>query len=104
MLALFLHDRSQHSSLGRFAYRLTSIFGKGELFYSPPAVISILGAYQDNFATVAWLMLLWILFVVARPIELAIAAMRQWQSDTTAKLESLVVGTIERIDLPTSYE
>jgi hypothetical protein len=100
LIALLVHDRNPHTPIGRLAYRLTSIFGKGELFYSPPAVISILGAYQDNFVTAAWLLLLWILFIVARPIELLTAAKRQFYLDRTAKLDSLVVGTIERIDDP----
>lgn len=100
LVALFLHDRNPHTRLGRFAYRVTGIFGKAELLYSPSALVSILGAYQNSYPTIAWLLVLWILFVVARPVEAIIQAKRQWQSDKSANLESFVIGTVERIDHP----
>ena len=99
-VALFLHDRNQRGSGGRLVFRLTGIFGRGEILYTPAAVISIVGAYQDSFATIAWLAILWILFTVARPIELIAAAWRQWGRDTVDYSAAPSVGTIDRIDHP----
>ena len=100
LVALFLHDRNQRGSGGRLVFRLTGIFGKGEILYTPAAVVSIVGAYQDSFATVAWLTILWILFTVARPIELIATAWRQWGRDTADYGAAPSVGTIDRIDHP----
>ena len=100
LVALFLHDRNQREGGGRFVFRLTGIFGRGEILYTPAAVISIVGAYQDSFATIAWLTILWILFTVARPIELIASAWRQWGRDTADYETAPSVGTIDRIDHP----
>lgn len=100
LIALFLHDRDQRSGTGRFVFRLTGIFGRGEILYTPPAVISIVGAYQHSFATVAWLAILWVFFVVARPAERIGAAWRQWGSDSAAHVAAPSVGVIDRIDHP----
>jgi hypothetical protein len=100
LTALFLHDRDQQSSNSRLAFRLTGTLGRAELFYTPPAILSILGAYQNSYPTVGWLLILWMFFVVARPIERIIAVLRQWQSETSTPQNSLAVGIIERIDDP----
>ena len=99
-VALFLHDRNQREGGGRFLFRLTGIFGRGEILYTPAAVISIVGAYQDSFATIAWLTILWILFTVARPIELIASAWRQWGRDTADYDTAPSVGIIDQIDHP----
>jgi len=100
LVALFLHDRNQREGGSRFVFRLTGIFGGGEILYTPGAVISIVGAYQDSYATVAWLIMLWVLFTVARPIELIASAWRQWGRDTADYGAAPSVGTIDRIDHP----
>jgi uncharacterized protein len=98
LLALFLHDRDAQSPWGRLSFRLTGIFGQGEILYTAPALISIIGAHQQSLPTVAWLLILWTVFVVARPGERVLAARRQWTIDTLAQKESPAVGMIERID------
>ena len=100
LVALFLHDRNQREGGGRFVFRLTGIFGRGEILYTPAAVISIVGTYQDSFATIAWLTILWILFTVARPIELIASAWRQWGRDTADYDTAPSVGIIDQIDHP----
>lgn len=100
LAALFLHDREAATPKSRLAYRLVGIFGQGELLYTPPALISIIGAYQGSFATMAWLVLLWTLFVVARPIERGLQAWSQWKSESSSRGVEGLVGTIDRIDHP----
>jgi uncharacterized protein len=62
--------------------------------------VSILGAYQQNVPTVAWLLILWTFFVITRPAERALAAWHAWTDDVLAGHGSPAVGTIERIDYP----
>ena len=69
VVALVLHDKDQRSPLGIFAFRLTGVFGKGEILFSAPAIVSIIGFYQGSFEKMSWLILYWILIVVGQPIE-----------------------------------
>ena len=100
LFALFLHDRTQQSRVGRLAFRLTGTFGRAELLYTPPALLSILGSYQSSYPSIAWLLILWTTFVVACPIERIINFRRQWQAKTGARKAFQAVGTVERIDDP----
>ena len=100
LISLFLHDRDQQSPNSRLAFRLTGTFGRPELFYSPPAILSILGAYQTSYPTIGWLLILWMIFAIGRPIERILAFHRQWKSETNTRETSSAVGTIERIDDP----
>ncbi len=63
-------------------------------------MLSIVGAYQQDLPTLAWLLVLWIIFITARPVERAFAAWRHWTSDILAIQGSPSVGIIERIDHP----
>jgi len=98
--ALFLHDKNSQSANGRLAFRITATLGRSELFYTPPAILSIIGAYQENFPTIGWLVLLWTAFVVAKPIERFIAFTRQWTIDAQLEKDSASIGIVERIDDP----
>jgi hypothetical protein len=101
LVALFLHDKNQQSRFGRLAFRLTGTFGRAELFYTPPAMLSILGSYQKSYPTIGWLLILWTMFVVARPIERIISFQRQWQADSNASQKMFrAIGIIDRIDDP----
>lgn len=100
LAALFLHDRDANGPGARLAYRLVGIFGLGEILYTIPAVISIIGAYQVDFARIGSLVLLWTFFTVARPVERLVGAVQQWRDEKAAKPPSEVVGVIARIDDP----
>lgn len=98
--ALFLHDDDPRSALGAFAFRLTGNFGKGEILYTPPALISVIGAYQQSLSTVAWLTVFWVLLIVVRPVERVLSALRQLKSDQTSLERDPSVGIIDRVDHP----
>lgn len=100
LAALFLHDHDSRSPTSRLVFKLNGIFGKGEILFTPTALISILGAYQGSLPTMAWLVLLWTLFVVARPVELGFAAWRQWQVEHGSVVDESAAGVIDRIDHP----
>ncbi|OCK59854.1 DUF87 domain-containing protein [Bradyrhizobium sp. LMTR 3] len=98
--ALFAHDKNKRSPIGRFSFRTTDTFGQGELLYTPPALISIVGAYQNSPIAVAWLAILWTLVIIGRPAERILAAWKSWREETDRIVKSPAVGMIERIDHP----
>lgn len=100
LAALFLHDKDARSPDARLAYRLVNIFGQGEILYTLPALISVVGAYQAHLPALAWLLMLWTLFVVAKPIDRGMLAWRQWSADASSTDTSDLVGAIARIDHP----
>lgn len=98
--AMFLHDTDQRSPTGRFAFNITSIFGRGEILFSAPAVISIVSAYQSSFVVMGWLILYWVLIVIGKPIERFLQAFRQLRAERADATNSPTVGTIARVDHP----
>jgi uncharacterized protein len=100
VVALFIHDRNKRSPIGHFFYRVTDTFGQGELLYTPPALISIIGAYQGSLTTVTWLTILWTMIAIGRPAERLIAAWKHWRAETARVITSPTIGSIERIDHP----
>ena len=100
LIALFLHDRPNPTPTSRLVYRTVGIFGKAEIAYTLAALISIVGAYQGDFASMASLLLLWVIFIVARPVEVLAAAIQTWRSEKAAIRSEHSVGTIDRIDHP----
>jgi uncharacterized protein len=100
VVALFIHDKNKRSPIGRFFFRVTDTFGQGELLYTPPALISIIGAYQSNLTTVTWLIILWTMFSIGRPAERVLSAWKNWQAEKARVILSPTIGSIERIDDP----
>jgi hypothetical protein len=100
LAALFLHDSNKQAPSSRLVFRLTGILGRAELLYTPPAVLSILGAYQKSYPTIGWLSILWTFFVIARPFERLIAIRQQWKEELITGKDTLAVGLVERIDDP----
>lgn len=100
VVALFIHDKNKRSPIGRFFFRVTDTFGQGELLYTPPALISIIGAYDNSLTTVTWLTTLWVMFAIGRPAERVLSAWKQWQAEKAFIISSPTIGSIERIDDP----
>jgi uncharacterized protein len=100
VVALFIHDKNKRSPIGRFFFRVTDTFGQGELLYTPPALISIIGAYQGSLTTVTWLTILWTMVTIGRPAERLLAAWKHWQAEKARVILSPTIGSIERIDHP----
>lgn len=100
LVALFLHDRPNPTPTSRLIYRTVGIFGRAEILYTVAALISIVGAYQANFGSMASLLLLWVMFIVAKPIEAIVSAVQTWRAEKAIKINEINVGTIDRIDHP----
>jgi uncharacterized protein len=100
LIALFLHDRPNPTPSSRLVYRTVGIFGRAEISYTVAALISIVGAYQANFGSMASLLLLWVMFIVAKPVEALASAIQTWRTEKAVKINEINVGTIDRIDHP----
>jgi len=98
--ALLQHDRDARAAGTKLSFRLNGIFGRGELLYTPPALISILGAYQASLPTVGWLVILWVALVTWNPIERVLAAVREWRSGRVPGVTQEAIGQIARVDHP----
>lgn len=98
--ALFLNDAGNENPVGKLAFRLTGIFGRGEILFSAPAIISLFAAYQSTFAALAWLLLFWITIVIAQPVERLAAAFRVYREEKDRLVKNDTVGSISRIDYP----
>ncbi len=90
----------QNTGLGKVTYRLSSIFGKGEVLFTPAIIISALGFYQNTPGWTAAILGFWTFMVVARPVENLIqAGIFLWgQRSSETILES--TGSILRVDAP----
>jgi hypothetical protein len=100
LIALFLHDKPNPSPNSRLIFRTVGVFGRAEISYTVAAVISIVGAYQSDFAAMASLIVLWVLFIVAKPVEVLAAAIQTWRAEQDFSLGANSVGIIDRIDHP----
>lgn len=100
LAALFLHDREPTGNTTKLIYRLVGIFGKGEILYTFPVIVSVIGAYQSSLANIAWLIILWLAFVIGRPIEQFLTEWRAWRQRGLLAPPSEIAGLVDRIDHP----
>jgi uncharacterized protein len=86
---------------GRLSYRLSDTLGKGEILFTPPVLLSIVGYYQSSIIQQMWLLLVWVFIAVAKPVELTtIRLIDEVRSAKQARRQSKNIGTIARIDSP----
>lgn len=99
-VAMVRNDGSPLDPLGRFLNRLCDTLGRGEVVYTAPALVGILGGFPQSPATVSALLTLWLVMVLVRPVELVCALGRHLSTDLAQNAKSPQVGMIERIDHP----
>lgn len=100
VLSLVLHARDTRSAGAKAAFHVVQTFGTGPTLYTIPAVISIIGGYQPKLVVIAWLLILWVVFVTARPIEKIWGTITEWKFDALKRANIHAVGIIERVDHP----
>ncbi|MFQ6242624.1 ATP-binding protein [Sinorhizobium meliloti] len=98
--AMIRTDSAPQDAWGSLLRRLCDTLGRGELVYTPPALIGILGAFAASPGSVAALLILWLVMILVRPVELAFSLARQFRVERTASARTPQVGTIDRIDHP----
>jgi hypothetical protein len=85
---------------GRLSYRLSDTLGKGEILFTPPVLLSIVGYYQDSVIQQMWLLLIWVFIAVAKPVELMLRLTGEVRSAKQVRGQANTIGTIARVDSP----
>jgi len=99
-LAMIRTEKGLPDPWGNLLRRVCDTLGRGEIVYTPPALIGILGGFTAFPGSVAALLILWLVMVVVRPVELAFSLVRQFSVERTATGRAPQVGIIDRIDHP----
>lgn len=86
--------------VSKISYRISDSLGQGEIIFTPPALISIVGYYQGALFQQLWLLFLWVLLVTVRPVELALRLISQIRLINKHAEKIEFVGTIRRVDNP----
>jgi hypothetical protein len=87
-------------AVSRVSLRLSDSLGRGEVVFTPAALLSIIGYYQAAPAQQLWLLFVWVVLVCLRPVEVALRLVRDVRRLAEAKRDGELVGTIARVDHP----
>lgn len=93
-------DLSWRGRLSRLSYLLAVPLGNEVVMFTPPALISIIGFYQQRPASMLWLAAIWVLIVTVKPVQLLL---QTWDVFRLAKGDKVVpelVGRVTRVDDP----
>lgn len=90
----------QNTSIGKIAYRLSSVLGKGEVLFTPAVIISILGFYQGQWGWMCLILAFWTYALAIRPVELGIQISRYLKGMKEELQPTALAGTIVRVDDP----
>jgi hypothetical protein len=67
LAAMLLRNREPRSVFGEVCYKLSESLGRGEVMFTPPALVSISAFYQGSTGAALVLMALWVFFTVVQP-------------------------------------
>ena len=97
-LAAGILEKSQRSFWARISYVAAERLSNGSFLFGLLGFISIFGFY-DSTRVVLTLALLWLLFAVVKPVELAVTLFNEWTVQR-ATASSDAIGHILRVDDP----
>lgn len=84
----------------KLSYHISDSFGRGEIIFTPPALISIIGYYQTTPIQQLWLLFVWVFLITVRPIELIFRLVAQVRNISKSSQEAELIGIISRVDNP----
>jgi len=87
-------------TISRIAFRISERFGSGQVLFTPPVLLSILGFYQDNIIQQLWLIFIWSILLFVEPIDLIFLLAKDISKLKKEDVPDLVIGKIQRIDDP----
>lgn len=90
----------QNTRLGKITYRLSSVFGRGEILFTPAIIISAIGFYQNAPGWTATIVGFWTFMVVARPVENIIQIGIFLWGQQKPEITLGPIGSILRVDAP----
>lgn len=99
LVALIKHEEKSLSS-GPLFYKISIVLGQADILFTAPVLISVLAAFQSQPIILLWLLLLWMIIVVAEPIENFALAYKAFLIGRTLEKDLPIAGTIERVDHP----
>jgi hypothetical protein len=88
------------SFFSKVSYRISDSLGRGEIIFTPPALISIIGYYQNALFQQLWLLFFWVFLVSVKPVELVFRLIAQIRLINKNAEKTEFVGTITRVDDP----
>lgn len=91
-------DNPKLTAYSKASYRLSDILGRGQIMFSPPVIISIIGFYQDAIIQQTWLFFIWLIVIFMQPVDLLIYLYSLFLNQEKIKAKS--IGVIQRIDSP----
>ena len=86
--------------LSKISYRISDSLGRGEIIFTAPALISIIGFYQGALIQILWLTFSWILLLTVKPVELLLRLITQFSLIYKSREKIEFIGTISRVDNP----
>jgi len=93
-------DMSWRGRLSRLCYQLAVPLGSEVVAFTPPALISIFGFYQQHLVSMLWLAAVWVFVVTIKPVQLALQVWGTLRQSPGAKPMVEHVGEVERVDDP----
>lgn len=93
-------NNNSQKTITNLSYSISDSFGKGEIIFTFPALISIIGFFQNSLSQQLWLLLFWVSFTVVRPFDLIGKLFLEIISRKKTENEVTYIGTINRVDNP----
>jgi uncharacterized protein DUF87 len=94
-----VRKQRRRALVARFGYSFGVEFGKGEIVFTPPAVLGVFG-FQSSLSSALVLSVVWIILGVAHPLERGLRTLRRTREDLADAANMDSIGTIERVDDP----
>lgn len=100
LVALISHSNKPNSPMTRFLFSLNNVLGSGEVLFTFPVLISVVGTYHSEPVILISLFLLWGFFATSKPIERIFKICLTLITEQKELSDAEIVGTIDRIDHP----
>jgi hypothetical protein len=105
VVSIALKDAEEKESSWKYkassvCYNLSTHFGRSEIVFTPPVLISIMGFYQGAPIQLMLLTTLWVFVIFVKPVELLIKAYLIVKSLDIFTEKHKRIGTITRVDDP----
>jgi len=105
LIAIAFKDADEKESSFKYqiaiiCYNLSTNFGKSEIVFTPPILISIVGFFYQDPIQLMLLTTLWVLVAFIKPVELIIKIFLIIKSVSIFTQENKRAGTINRVDDP----
>lgn len=99
IIAVVLREKS-NSKLGRISYELAKPLGRGEILFTLPIIISVLGFFPNSLGWGAVILALWTAEVAAHPVELLARLILYAFRERGKMLPPGIAGRLIRVDAP----